>query len=410
MRILILGAGYGGVRVALDLARRLGTEPDVTVQLVDKHDYHQFRTELHRAAAGTSSVEEARLPLKQIFSGLPLVETIRAEVVEIRPDAATVAVADGRLLSYDRLVVALGSDPEYFSIPGLEAHALTLRSLNSARVIREHIERLFAPRAAGSDGRARPGRYTIVVGGGGLTGVEFASELADRLPRLAKRQGLAPGRVRLILIEAQPEILSGFDHRLIIAARRHLSRKGIALELGVKITAVHADRVELEDGRVIPTATFIWTGGVRGNHIVEASLPSKARGRAAVDAFLRVVGHPTIYAIGDCALALHPRSGQPVAPTAQNAIHQGRLVARNLAAEYHGRPLRGYDAKSFGVVASLGRGYGVAEVGKISLLGVPAAVLKDLVALHYIYSLGGARLVWRRWKNLHDRARPVVSS
>lgn len=396
MRIVILGAGYGGLRTALDAGWRLGAEPDVTIRLVDKHDYHQFRTELHRTAAGTSTIEEARLPLAQILAGVPGVRPIKGEVKEIQPEKYAVSLVDGRRLGYDRLVVALGSDPEYFAIPGLPEHGLTLRSINSARVIREHIQAMLSRAVGESDPGEQERLFTIVVGGGGLTGVEFATELADRLPELGRRLGFAPGRARLILIEALPDILRGFDRRLIQAARRHLKRKGIALLLAAKIAAVYPDRVEIEGGHIIPTRSFIWTGGVRGNGVVEASLETKARGRAVVDQYLRAAGHPEVYVIGDCALALNPRTGQPVAPTAQNAIHQGRLVARNLAAEYRGRPLRPYEAKNFGVVASLGRGYGLAHLDGFGMRGGPAAMLKDLVALHYLYSIGGARMLWRR--------------
>lgn len=396
MRIVILGAGYGGLRTALDAGRRLGAAPDVTIRLIDKHDYHQFRTELHRTAAGTSAIEEARLPLAQVLAGVPGVRPIRGEVKEIEPGNATVSLADGRKLGYDRLVLALGSDPEYFAIPGLQEHGLTLRSINSARVIRDHIEEMLSRAVDESDPAEQERLFTIVVGGGGLTGVEFATELADRLPELGRRFGFSPGRTRLILIEALPDILRGFDRKLIQAARRRLKRKGIALSLAAQIVAVYADRVEIEGGRIIPTRTFIWTGGVRGNSVVEASLETRARGRAVVDRYLRAVEHPEVYAIGDCALALNPRTGQPVAPTAQNAIHQARLVALNLAAEYRGRPLRPYLGKDFGVVASLGKGYGVANLDGFGIRGVPAAALKDLVALHYLYSIGGPRLLWRR--------------
>src|SRR5690606_33315927 len=141
--------------------------------------------------------------------------------------------------------------------------------------------------------------------------------------------------------------------------------------------------------------TVIWTGGVRGHPIVERRFPCKGRGRAQVDPFLRSPAYPNVYIIGDAAFAVDPRTGRPVAPTAQHAIQPGRIAARNIWADYTGRPLRPYRPINKGVVVSVGRGVGLARLGRYDVSGAAPAVLKDAITWLYVYSLGGYRLVLR---------------
>lgn len=395
LHTLILGGGYGGLRVALDLSRLIGKHPKTKITLVNKHDYHQFRTELHRTAAGTASPDRIRIPFQTILRGLPI-EFVKGEVTKIDPEQREVSLQYNQKISYDRCVVALGSRPEFYNIPGLKEHALLIQNLNSAARIRRHLEAQIAKAAELESPIERRPYVTVAVGGGGLTGVEFVAELAERLPQVMQRHGLPPEELRLITIEASPEILRGMDQRLVQTAQRRLAENGVQLWLNTRIVALHADKVELEGAAPLHTKSFIWTGGIRGNEVVEAAFTTKAQGRAVVNEYLQSVDAPDVYIIGDCALALHPKTGNPVAPTAQNAIAQGRLVARNIAAEMTGQPLKPYQAQNFGMVASLGKGVAVADVAGYPLVGIPAALLKDLITLRYIWSIGGPKLLFRR--------------
>lgn len=408
VQIIVLGAGYGGLRTVLDLHRHVGRRKGVHIRLVDKHDYHQFRTELHRTAAGTASPNDVRIPLSAILRGTS-VETVKGLVTQIRPDEQIVRIGEDEELRYDRLVVALGSRPEFFNIPGLKENGLALQSLNSADRIRRHIDAQIQAAAQQGDAAARQPYLTVVVGGGGLTGVEFVAELADRLPALVERADIPREELRLITVEAAPGILRGFDQRLVEKAQGVLSRRGVEFLLSTAITGVEAGRVLLADRDAILTRSFVWTGGVRGHEVVEAALTTQARGRAVVNAYLQSVDSEAIYLIGDCALALHPKTGQPVAPTAQNAIAQGRLVARNIWAEMDGTPLSPYRAQQFGLVASLGRGTGLADVGGLPVIGIPAAILKDMITLKYLWSIGGPGLLLRRLVVERRQASPVRS-
>lgn len=392
MQIKILGAGYGGVRAALDLDRWLGDREAVQITLVDANDYHQLVTELHKPAAGTAGEQAMVIPLKDIFKHTR-VKLLRARVKDILPEEYQVILEGGGVLRYDRLVVALGSVPEYFNIPGVQEHSLTIRSINSARTIREHLEKAFR-RAADIDDPAERSPYlTVVVAGGGFTGVEIAGELADRLPQLARELGVPPHEVKVVMVEALPELLQGFSQHLVEQAGRTLAEKKVDVMLGVPITRMEPGVVILQDGRRLRAETVIWSGGVRGNPIVERRFPHRGRGRAVVNEFLQSPAYPDVYLVGDCALALDPATGRPVAPTAQNAVEQGRIAARNIWAQYTGRPLRPYRPMNKGVVVSVGRGIGLARLGAYDVSGAGPAVMKDAITWLYVYSLGGYRLL-----------------
>lgn len=390
-RVVILGAGYAGMRAALDIGRRCTGCEDVETILVDRNPYHQFRTELHKAAAGTAP-GDVSVPIERILHAHPDVHFEQAEVTRIDVGGHVLERKDAPPLPFDKLAVAVGGEPETFDIPGLD-HALSIQSVNSARVIRDHIEDAFRRAALQEDAAARRRGMTVIVGGGGLTGVEFVFELADRLPELCRSAGAPKEEARLILIEASSSILKGFDEHQIALAQKRLDEKQIESHFNVKITSVEPHVVNLDNGARLETDSFVWTGGVRGNHLVSQAMSCDPRGRARVNHYLQSIDCEDVFVAGDSALAIDAESGQPVGPTAQNAIQQGGLLAYNLCAALEQRPLKPYEPRNLGKVASLGPGYGVAHLGGLNISGLPAAWLKELIALHYVYSLGGAKLL-----------------
>lgn len=406
MKVRIIGAGYAGVRAALDLDRRLQRRPDVKITLVDKRPYHQLVTESYRPAAGSTQSKALTIPLQHIFSDTR-VRVMQGEVTQIKVAEGRFLLDGDKVLGFDRLIVAPGSQPEYFSIPGVEEHSLAIQGVNSADVVREHIEAMFSMArktahsgAAGGDADAAPltederrAYLGVVVIGGGFTGVEFAGEFADRIPVLAQQFGFGPDEVRIVCIEAAADIMPGFEDPLVDAAVETLLSKGVSLEMGVPVARVEPGRVLLKDGRVIEARTVIWAGGVRAHPLVAAGFTTGARGRALVNEHLQSVDSPHVYVIGDSALAVDPTTGRYAPPTAQHAIEQGRLAARNVWADIVGLPLDAFRDRSFGVIATVGRDVGLTSLGGFQLAGRLPAVLKDAATLRYIYSLGGTRLL-----------------
>lgn len=390
--VVILGAGYGGVKSALTLAEESGKD-ETEIVLVNKHSYHQFITELHESATGYLSNRDIRVPLDEILDD-SRVKLIKDVVLRILPGDRRIVLEKGTL-DYDYLVVGLGSEPEFFDIPGLEQHSLTLRSLNSAKLIKTQMESNFAKFKA----NPRQGDLlTVVIGGAGFTGIELAGELADWMPELANQYDLPEGLGTIVLIEAANSILNGYDRHLIDNAYNTLAEKGVRIITGTGIEEVSETEVRLSDGEVIKTRSFIWTGGIRANKVVtQAGFKATVRGRASVNKYLQAVDFPNVFLVGDNAFITDPATGEVMGPTAQVAIQSGYVAAINILADMRGQDLRVFYPRELGRVISLGRKIAVGKVGtKFKPAGRIGAWLKGAIQWKYLYSIGGLKLVARK--------------
>ncbi|MCY0870121.1 MAG: NAD(P)/FAD-dependent oxidoreductase [Firmicutes bacterium] len=383
-RIVVLGAGYAGVMAGKRLER---AGQDFT--LVDEHDYHQFITWLHEAAGGRHPSSDYRVPLDEIFADADHVQCVCDRVERI-------AIADGvvhgsrDVYAYDYLIVGVGSAPEFFGIPGMMEHSFQLDSVAAADAIRSHIEREFA---RGRDDEAASMR--IVVGGGGLTGVEFVGELADWIPQLCARHGVNRHRAEIVILEAAPGILPMLPDKLRAATVAVLRRRGVQVRTSTAIVGVQRGRVLLAGGDTLDAGTIVWTGGVRADPLLAASgFTCDNRGRAHVTDFLQSVDDSRVYVVGDCAH--FELRGRPLTPTAQAATQMGVVAATNVLATLRGRPLRRFQPHIVGTLASLGRHRGVGNVGGIEAYGSVAAAAKEFTKAKYLYQLGGLKMVSRR--------------
>ena len=391
-RVVVLGAGYAGVRSALTLETE-SKRNEAEIELVNKHNYHYFMAQLHESATGVGGNEDIRVPLDEVFKDTR-VKLIKDIVLRILPGDNRVLL-EGGTVTYDYLIIALGSEPEYFSIPGLEQYSFTLRSLNSAKLIRTHIENNFATFKANP---LNADLLTIVVGGAGFTGIELAGEIADWVPRLAKEYDIDEKKVSVINIEAASSILKGYDRQLIDKAYQVLQDKGIRIITGIAIESVSETEVRLSDGEVIKTQNFIWTGGIRANKLIaQSGFTCAARGRARVNEHLQSVDYSNVFIVGDNAFICNPSTGEVMGPTAQVAIQSGRMAALNVLAEIRGEDLRVCNPRELGRVVSLGRKSAVGKIGRrYRTTGRVAGLLKDAIQWKYLYSLGGLALVAKK--------------
>ncbi|MBO8163399.1 MAG: NAD(P)/FAD-dependent oxidoreductase [Brevibacillus sp.] len=389
-KILILGAGYGGLLTALQLQKKLNyNEADVT--LVNKHTYHYITTWLHEPAAGTAPADHARVELDGIIDKSKI-NFLKGVVESIQPDEQTVTLKDKRVLSYDYLVIGLGSEPETFGIEGLKEHAFSIRSINAVRQIREHIEYMFAKYKNEPE---RTEYLTIVIGGAGFTGIEFSGEVADRIPELCKEFDVDPSLVKVYNIEAAPTALPGFDKELVDYAMDVLTRKGIQFRINTPIKQCTPEGVILATGEEIKAGTVVWTGGVRGNSIVEKSGFEVMRGRVKVDEYLRAPGYDNVFVVGDCALIFNDQ-GRPYPPTAQIAVQEGENCGSNLVALIRNDKMTPFVPALQGTLASLGKGEGIGIVGQKKVFGSTAALLKKGSDLRYLYKIGGVGLALKK--------------
>lgn len=367
MNTLILGAGYAGLATATSLK----PDPRMTTLLVEQNNYHTFETRLHEAAAHNTRVT---VPLVPLLRGTG-VHWEQAAVKDVNVDTREVTLKDGRVLTYDTLVVALGSTTNFYRIPGLAENAVELKDIQDADEIFHYVNRAYA-----SDYQ---GHRDIVVGGAGLTGVELVTELARRAEKLTKARGLRP--MNIYLVEAGPKILPVLDDALRAKAQRTLDEYGIHTLTGHRLMKATADSVTVQtqggQQKVIPAGKIIWTGGIQARDLVKGDRLEKGPGgRIAVDEFLRARGYPEVFVLGDMGLALN-EEGHPVPTTAQHAGQQGRVTAGNLRRLARGEALTPYVPSTLGEFVSLG---GLMAVGwmklpwnqKLAITGGMAHVMK----------------------------------
>ncbi|WP_054951400.1 NAD(P)/FAD-dependent oxidoreductase [Numidum massiliense] len=393
-KILILGAGYGGIVTAINLQKQLGfNEAEVT--LVNINDYHYITTHLHAPAAGTFPHDKTRVKIDDLLDGNK-VNFIQDAVTKIRPDDQLVELKNREEpLAYDYLVVGLGSAPATFGIEGLLENSMVIRNINSVRMIRTHIEYMFSRYRNEPD---RDDLVTIVVGGAGFTGIEFVGELAYRMPELCKEYDIPREKARIINIEAAPTALPGFDKELVEYAMETLERRGVEFMIGTPIKACQEDGVVVgDDEEKIKAATVVWTGGVTGNPLVADAGFEVNRGRVQVDEYLRAPNYDNVFIVGDSSLIFNEETGRPFPPTAQMATQQGINLAKNLVTLVRdGGALTTFKYEPKGTVASLGKGEGIGVVGKKKLFGWQAAQMKKIIDLRYLYMIGGISLAMKK--------------
>jgi NADH:ubiquinone reductase (H+-translocating) len=384
-QIVVAGGGYAGLHVALRLASRLRCNPAVGLTLVDQHDYHQVITELPRVAGGTRDAGAVRIPLEHVLAD---------QVRFVQTEISGFDLAGRRLLTragpigWRWLVLALGSKPDDFAIPGLAQRALSLYSASSAERVWAAVSKALDAAASAADPERQRCLATVVVGGGGATGVELAGELAEMLPDVARSRGLAPDRPAVQLVEAGPAILAGSSPQLTDKAVRVLSDLGVQVRTNAVIAAATDEGFRLKDGKLVRGGVLVWAGGVKVPELVaDSGLPTGHNGRVKVDRYLRVPDHPEIYVAGDLASVTHPRTGHVLPPLAQVALEEGQAVARNLSAELKGKSPEPFSFRGKGFVVSVGTRRGVADIAGITTGGRLAHLLKDAIEWEYRQSV-----------------------
>lgn len=384
--IVIAGAGYAGLHVALRLAARLeGRHPEVRLTLVDRNPYHQALTELPLVAAGTRAAQDVRVPLEPLLDRHVRFVQSAINGIDIR---GRQLLTQSDPVPYSRLVLALGSQSQDFGIPGVAQRALPLWSVEDARRLRAAIDTQVAAAVREADPAERRRCLTVGIGGGGATGVELAGELAEELPELARRHDLPAQECRVVLVEAGPTLLGGSSPGLIERAAQILQGLGVEVRTGTRVVQAVDEGYVLSTGELLRCGVCVWCGGVKAAAVVAASpLSDGPGGRVHVDQHLRALDHPEVYVAGDAALVMHPETGHALPPLAQVALEEGETVTNNLLAEIEGRPLERFTFHDKGLVVSIGGRSGVASIAGHSFGGRLAHVLKESIEWEYRQSV-----------------------
>lgn len=397
-KIVILGAGYGGLMTATRLQKAVGAN-EAEIVLVNKNSYHYETTWLHEASAGTLHHDRVRYDIKNVID-TNKVDFIQDTAVEIKPEEKKVILENGEV-DYDYLVVALGGESETFGIKGLKEYAFSIVNVNAARQIREHIEYQFA--TYNTEEEKKDERLTIVVGGAGFTGIEFLGELGNRIPELCKDYDVDFEKVKVICVEAAPMVLPGFDPELVNYAVAHLEKKGVEFRIGTAIKEATPEGIIVgkgeEEVEEIKAGTVVWAAGIRGNSIIEKSGFEAMRGRVKVQPDLRAPGHENVFIIGDSSLVINEEINRPYPPTAQIAMQQGEICARNLVALIRNKSdLEIFKPDIKGTVCSLGEDDAIGVAFGKKMVGAKASFMKKMVDNRALYMIGGPSLVLKKGK------------
>ncbi len=383
-KIIIAGAGYAGVVAAREMVKN-----HQKVTLINAEPYHQLTTWLHEAAGGRNQVDDYKIDLRELFPQHEM-ELIVDEIVNIDWKNRRVSGSHG-VYPYDYALIALGSTPEYFNIEGLSAHSLPLKSLETARVIRRHIEREFMRYDEDRDVT----HLRVIVGGAGLTGVEFVGELAEWLPDLCHSLKIEDSKAEIICIEAMPDILPMLPNHLRDLAQRELEAVGVRFMTNSRIVRVGEKALELESGARIDAGTIVWTGGVRAHPLLsDAGFTCDRKGRAKVNQALQSVDDAKVWIAGDCAS--YDWAGKPLPPTAQLATQMGKQSAINILHAIKNEEQHSFTPKIYGTLASLGPSRGVGAMVGIRTSGRFASLFKELTKVKYLMQIGGVRMVSRK--------------
>ena len=371
-RILILGGGFGGLATALGLDRRLAHRDDVSVLVVDRNNDLLFTPLVWTVADGRANPNDVVVPIRAFQRGRRF-HVLRAEIEAIDLDARQVRTTAGDR-PYDTLVVALGSRTALPDLPGLREHAHQFHSPADAMELRNHLIDAVEAAHETDDPDERQTWLTFVVGGGGDTGIELAATIHEYVTTalLAAYPWLADARPRIVVVGRADRLVPMSSPRTSDAVRRTLEHEGIEVWTGAAIEAVTETAVRTSRGD-IPARTLFWAAGITAPAVVRALPVEHARnGAVIVDDRLRLPGHPEVYVIGDAAWAFDAATHDPVPPTAQAAEHQGAYVAAAIAADLAGEPVPPFRFRTKGRLALLGKRTGVAELGPVTISGLPA--------------------------------------
>lgn len=384
-RIVIIGAGFGGLSAAQHLA---GSGASIT--LIDQRNHHIFQPLLYQVATASLATSEIAWPIRNLMRGRGDVETRLSTVIGVDADAKHILLADGSTVPYDTLVAATGATHAYFGHDDWEPYAPGLKTIEDATRIRRRVLLAFERAEYETDPQRRAAWLTFVIIGGGPTGVELAGTIAE----LAKDtlagdfRHIDTQHARVLLIEGSDRILGSYPQDLSDYARRTLEQIGVEVLLGQNVTDCTADGVKRGDA-FLPARTVIWAAGVKASPIAAwLQAPADRAGRLQVLPDLTVPGHPEIFVIGDTAALTGP-GGKPVPGIAPAAKQQGRYVARVIKARLAGKPaIAPFKYQHQGSLAQIGKRKAIIDFGWLKLKG---AIAWWIWGIAHIYFLIGVR-------------------
>jgi NADH dehydrogenase len=364
-KVVILGAGFGGLYTALNLDAAMSRLQNIDATLINREHFFLFTPMLHEVAASDVNITHIVNPIRKLLRN---VQFFHGEVRGIDLTTKRIQVVHGPMhhpheIEYDYLVIALGGITNVYNIRGLERHSLTMKSLGDAIHLRNRLIDLLEEADSECAVGSCDSLLTVAVAGGGFAGVETVAALSDLLRQATQYyRHLNPDLVRTVLIHAGPLILPELGEELGAYAQKELSKRNVDIRTNTKVQGVSEKGLELSEGTVLPASTVIWTAGTSPSPILETLPCNKQGGRLIVNEFMELPGWDGVWALGDCALATDPQTGKPYPPVAQHAMREGKTVARNILAAIRGGAKTPFRYSTIGMLAAIGRRTGVANI------------------------------------------------
>jgi NADH:quinone reductase (non-electrogenic) len=364
-RIVIAGGGFAGLYAAMHFDKRLARRADVEVTLISRENFILFTPMLHEIAAGDLSPNDIVNPLRRILCHVKFVE---ADVQDVDLNARKIrcvhGIGDADLeFEYDHLLLALGSETNFFGNQGIREWAVTMKNVMDATLLRNRMVALLEEAALEKDETARHELLTFVTAGGGFAGAETTGAVNDFLRETARfYPALREDVIRVVVVHPGSYLLPELGEDLGRYAERKLIERNVEVIKGARVASYDGSVVKLNDARSIPAATLIWTAGVKPSPVIASLSVEKEKGRIRVNENLAVPGATGLWAVGDCAAVPDSASGQFYPPTAQHGLREGVAAAKNIERTILGQPLKPFRFKTLGLLAAIGHHTGVAMV------------------------------------------------
>jgi len=397
-RIVIIGAGFGGLRAALVLGKKIGNKNEVV--LVDKQSHHTFTPLLYEVATTSKETanyielhEVVNYEISGILKGLP-VKFVQKKVESIDALHGDIHLGGEEKIKYDYLLIAMGSETNFFDIPGLKEYALEFKTFNDALKIRDSILEKFS---------ANNQNIKIVIGGGGSTGVELAAEIQNWLPELKKDFKECDSQTTIV--QGGPTVLSSFSPRVIGRVTKRLNKLGVNLVLNEIVVKATENKIQLKSGKEIDFDVFVWAGGVKANSTIR-TMPLKLenKGRSEVSEHMNCITetpelklHGKIYGIGDL-ICFSDSKGNSAPMVARAAISQANVAVKNIISEINNlEPKHTYHTMNYPYIIPLGGKHAVTKIGPICFAGLSGWLFKGVVELNYLLSIMPFPKAMRIW-------------
>jgi NADH dehydrogenase len=385
-RVVILGAGFSGIAACLSL---LKTKPEARITLVDRNPFHLFTPSLYEVATSEEPQKNIAIPLSEIFPHK--IEIIKEEVKKIDRENNKV-IFKNQQIEFGYLIIALGSEPAFYGIPGLKENSYPLKTVQDAVKIKDKIHKLCDEKVLKGE------KVDIIIGGGGFAGTELAAEILNYIHRLSIQHGIKRELFNIFIIQGSDKLLKELDEHVSSIATKRLRRLGADFIFGSHIKEVSEKSLNTDKGEKFAFNMLIWTGGVKANSIVaDSGFNLSKSGQIPVNDFLQAKDALNVFAVGDIAEFMDPSTGKPAPGVGQVAEEQGKIAGENVVNLITGKSLKPYKLRHFGYLIPLKGRYAVFTSGMLHIKGFVGWVIQQVVFLRYLLGIMSISKAFKRW-------------